>query len=417
MAEPSLAADRVITHRDKSFPAHGRRVADYLAEKPLLADFATPLLALDAAALAHNVQTMAAWTAGRGFELMPHGKTTMAPALWRRQLDAGATGITLATPWQAEVGIRAGVPFVQLANELGDVRAIARLVAVLAEHPGQRLAFWVDSVTGVELIEKALDDGSAVEVLIDLGMPGARTGARGLAAAMQVAERAAASPAVRLLGVAGYEGILAHDRDAASLARLRTYLHELGELFERARPLLGAEAMISVGGSAYFDLVAEMLGPLARDKTVRAVLRSGTYLTHDDGFYRGVSPLDQAAADAEPARLRSALLAYATVISTPEPGLALLDGGKRDFPFDEGLPIPLARSAGIGGAETPLIGEITGLNDQHAYLRCAPSARPRLGEVVRLGLSHPCTAFDRWRLIPVVDTASGTVVDIVETWF
>src|SRR5690606_9912427 len=114
---------------------------------------------------------------------------------------------------------------------------------------------------------------------------------------------------------------------------------------------------------------------------------------------------------------RSALLAYASVVSTPEPGLALLDAGKRDFPFDEGLPEPLTRAVTIGGEESAASGEVTALNDQHAFLRTNAEERPRIGEVIRLGLSHPCTAFDKWRLIPVVDTSTGAVVDVVETWF
>lgn len=412
---------RAIAFTDKSFPAraHGLTAAEFLTGRGNIAEFSTPLLALDAAAVEHNLGTMAQWVAERGFELMPHGKTTMAPALWERQLDAGATGITLATAWQAQLGLEAGVPVVQLANELGDARGIARLGALIAQRPEQRLLCWVDSTEGVTLLEEVLgaDLARPFEVLVDLGATGGRSGARGVEAAAVVAERVAASSSLRLAGVAGYEGALAHDREGASLVRVRGYLEDLVALFERVRPLAGEGAIVSAGGSAYFDLVAEVLGPLAQDGTVRAVLRSGAYLTHDSGFYRGISPLDQAATDAESERFRSALLAYATVVSTPEAGLALLDAGKRDFPFDEGLPTVLARTDRMGGAETPLPGEITALNDQHAFLRTSPADRPRIGEVIRLGLSHPCTAFDKWRLIPVVDTTTGTVVDIVETWF
>ena len=93
---------------------------------------------------------------------------------------------------------------------------------------------------------------------------------------------------------------------------------------------------------------------------------------------------------------------WARVVSRPEPGLALLDAGKRDVPFDEGLPEPQLAADALGGPARPLAGEITAVNDQHAFLRLTPGTALGVGHVVRLGLSHPCTAFDKWRWIPMV---------------
>jgi D-serine deaminase-like pyridoxal phosphate-dependent protein len=143
----------------------------------------------------------------------------------------------------------------------------------------------------------------------------------------------------------------------------------------------------------------------------RVLLRSGAYLIHDDGFYSTISPL---ARNAGTIPLRSAMHGWARVISRPEPELALLDGGKRDFPYDEGLPRPqLTR----GGGAVPGGARVTALNDQHTFLR---DAQVSVGDIVRLGLSHPCTAFDKWNLIPVVsgaDEAHPRVVDLVRTFF
>ncbi|MCW2558671.1 MAG: amino acid deaminase, partial [Mycobacterium sp.] len=140
------------------------------------------------------------------------------------------------------------------------------------------------------------------------------------------------------------------------------------------------------------------------------VLRSGAYVIHDDGFYAGISPLIAGRTERP---LRSAMHGWARVVSRPEPELALLDAGKRDLPFDEGLPIPQR----IAGAA-----EITALNDQHAFLRLVTGSADdvSVGAIVRLGLSHPCTAFDKWRLIPVVDDADAAeprIVDLIHTFF
>ncbi|KDN81578.1 alanine racemase [Kitasatospora cheerisanensis KCTC 2395] len=205
--------------------------------------------------------------------------------------------------------------------------------------------------------------------------------------------------------------------------------------------------MVTAGGSAYFDTVAEELTPLAAEfPGTKVVVRAGAYLAHDDGFYRGISPLARTTG-ATP--LRSAMHGWARVVSHPEPQLALLDAGKRDLPFDEGLPEPqLVRRAGVVDGEESVGGalvggssvggspgseltgsdvtgsglagaEVTALNDQHTFLRAAGEAAP-IGAVVRLGLSHPCTAFDKWSLIPVVDDADAEhprVVGLVRTWF
>jgi D-serine deaminase-like pyridoxal phosphate-dependent protein len=147
------------------------------------------------------------------------------------------------------------------------------------------------------------------------------------------------------------------------------------------------------------------------------LLRSGAYAVHDDGFYRGISPL----ARSGDAPFVSAMHAWARVVSRPEPGLALLDAGKRDVPFDEGLPEPQLAADRLGAPARLLAGEITAVNDQHAFLRIDPATPLRVGQVVRLGLSHPCTAFDKWRLIPMVagadSEADPIVVDLVRTFF
>lgn len=414
-----LAAER-LDWRFKAVPsaAYGLTMRQYLATEPTLDQFATPLVTLDAGALAHNLRTMADWCERAGVALAPHGKTTMAPALWQAQLDAGAYGITLANLPQLRVARAFGVRELLLANTLLDPLGLAWLAAELAADPEFRFSSWVDSVAAVRLMDQALRaagavPGRPVEVLVELGGPGGRTGVRDLATALEVARAVAAAPTLRLAGVGGYEGALAHDATPRGLATVEAYLAGLVELHDalRAEGLFtaGERVLVSAGGSAYFDQVARVLAPLGAHPDTTVVLRSGAYLAHDDGFYRGVSPLVRGAGD-EP--LRAALHGWARVISRPEPGLALLDGGKRDFPYDDGLPEPqLIRGGRVLG------GTVTALNDQHAFLRDSDA---EVGEVVRLGLSHPCTAFDKWTLLPVLDDVSAPspkVVDLVRTFF
>ncbi|WEG08839.1 alanine racemase [Microbacterium horticulturae] len=412
MAQP---VDAVLTARDKGVPerAMGMTIAEFLATQPRLDEFWTPLIVLDDAAMRHNVETMASWCAQRGLAIMPHGKTTMAPALWQRQIDAGALGITLATIGQVRTARSFGAASLQLANAAVDERSLRWLASELAD-PDFRFVSWVDSVETVEAMAHGLRGASRpVDVLVELGADGGRTGARTIEAAVAVAERVAATPALRLAGVAGYEGSLAHERTDAALNAVRTYLQQQVELHERIRHLYGpGDVYLTAGGSAYFDVVAEVYADVTG---AHRVLRSGAYVVHDDGFYRQISPFDEGRASDDAPRFRTAMRGVARVVSHPESGLALLDGGKRDFPYDEGLPIPRAAASDLG-APWRLLDDatISAMNDQHSYLR----ADVPVGAVVALGLSHPCTAFDKWRVLPVVDDGeSGRVIDLVRTYF
>ncbi|MFF4342555.1 amino acid deaminase [Kitasatospora sp. NPDC001540] len=422
-AAVAALADEILDFRFKAVPADawGRTVRDWLATRPTLDGLGTPLLTLDAAALAHNLHTMAAWCRDAGVRLAPHGKTTMAPALWQAQLAAGAHAITLANLPQLRVARAFGVQRLLLANTLLDPAGLAWIADELDRDPDFAFTSWVDSTDSVRQMDAALRAAGArrpVEVLVELGGPGGRTGARGVPAALDVAAAVLAAPTLRLAGVGGYEGALAHDASDAALAAVRGYLADLADLHRRlAADYPTPTPVVTAGGSAYFDTVAQELTPLTRQVPgTTVIVRAGAYLAHDDGFYRGISPLSRRP-DTTP--LRSAMHGWARVVSHPEPQLALLDAGKRDLPFDEGLPEPqLVRGAGPL-ADTPAGATVTALNDQHAFLRNAGAAAP-VGAVLRLGLSHPCTAFDKWSLIPVLDHADAEhprVVDLVRTYF
>jgi len=412
----------LLTAREKGLPerAVGLTDEEFLASGPRLDEFWTPLIVLDDEAMRANVATMAQWCAERGLDLMPHGKTTMAPALWKRQTDAGAHGITFATMGQVRTARDLGVDSIMLANAAVDRPALAWLAQELAD-PGFRFVSWVDSIATVEAMEEALvatGTPRPVDVCVELGGAGGRTGARSIDEAVRVAERVASSPVLRLAGVAGYEGSLAHDRSVPALAAVRAYLESQLELHAAIAPLYDdGELFVTAGGSAYFDVVADVWATATRDDRTRFTLRSGAYIVHDDGFYRGISPFDEGATDADASpRFVNAMHGLARVVSSPEPGLALVDAGKRDLPYDEGLPIPRSVAAGVTGPWQPLQGEVSAMNDQHSYVR---STRPLvIGEVVRLGLSHPCTGFDKWRVLPVVESAdSDRVVGLVRTYF
>lgn len=366
--------------------------------------FSWPAMVIRGSAVTANIATMASYCARHGLEHAPHGKTTMAPSLFAAQLEAGAWAITVATPNQALIARQVGVPRVLLANEVLDAKVLRWAAEQVAD--GWEFLFYVDSVDGVEVAREALaGTGLRLSVLVELGFPGGRTGCRSVAEAVVVATAAAAVPGITVAGVAGFEGML------PTRPAVREFLASMVDTAEALAPLTPADLIITAGGSAHFDSIVDVVSPPARARGWRVILRSGSYVTHDHGVYARTSPLQRLAGEGA---LVAALEVWAQVLSTPEPGLAILGAGKRDVPMDEGLPVPLGVRDPAGGTRPlPAGAVIDRLNDQHAYLRGA-DLRP--GDLVRLGISHPCTAFDKWRLIPVLND-DDQVVDLLTTYF
>jgi D-serine deaminase-like pyridoxal phosphate-dependent protein len=341
----------------------------------------------------------------------------MAPALAARQLAAGAWGVTVATPSQARVYRSCGVSRLFLANELVDPAAITWVAAEV--DAGLDFLCYVDSVAGVELLAGALPAGSRpLDVLVEVGPVGARTGVRSVEEAVTVARAAAAVPRLRVVGVSAYEGGFGHSPgapDETEQAEVRAFLRLVRSAGEAIADLVPADVpfIASAGGSVYFDLVAEELTTGWRfDRPVTVVLRSGCYLLHDDGTYLRRTPFGRTLAG----KLVPSIEVWASVLSRPEPGLALVGMGRRDVSFD--LDLPVARTIRhADGSTVPATGvTVTNLNDQHAYLNLEGESPLRVGDLVSFGISHPCTALDKWRFIPVVDD-DYRVIEYVRTYF
>ena len=460
-AVTALRAER-LDWRFKGLPAQAfgstlGEVAD--AGLDLFADgFVGPLVVIDEPALEHNLTVMADWCASAGLALAPHGKTTMAPQLFARQFEHGAWGLTTANISQLRVYRAFGVSRVLMANELVDPAGLRWLAAELDADPSFEFTCWVDSVEGVARMTEVLTREVApvsglrrhvdrvpssidmtqgktpdqsdlgrrgtrrertVDVILELGGPHGRTGVRTLETALDVAEAVRRSPVLRLVGAGGYEGALASGTEDDQLARIDTYMGRLRELIVKLAGdghFDGVEQVIATaGGSAYFDQVAEGLTtPWPDGLPVLGVLRSGSYLIHDDGLYRRVSPFSRKHRLPGGEPFQPAMHAWAQVTSHPEPGLALLTMGRRDVAFDQDLPEPqLRRDA--DGALTPLTAsKVTALNDQHAFLALEGDS-VQVGDWLRFGLSHPCTVFDKWPLLALVN--GDRVVDLIRTFF
>lgn len=386
-------------------------------------DMPLPLLVLKRSALDHNAKVFGEYLAGEGLSLAPHGKTTMTPQIFSEQLGHGAWGMTAATVNQVQVMRAYGVGRIVLANQLLGKAHLLAIAAEINGDPAFDFYCFVDSIAQLGNMVAYLDGltlGHPIKLLIEAGVAGGRTGLRTLDEARTLATAiAAADPRkFRFAGVAAFEGVVPGlDKGTAPIAAFADFVVEVARAVPRELYSGLDEFIISGGGSSYFDIVADRFKTLDLGVPVRILLRSGCYVTHDSGSYDAA----HAAAHDDPDRhwkatLEPALEAWAYVQSMPEPGLAFLSMGKRDIPYDSGLPKPFTRYR--PGAGFLPVGEATifATNDQHAYVRLGPDADWQVGDLVGSGISHPCTAFDKWRFIPVVNDAYD-VVDGVLTFF
>jgi D-serine dehydratase len=375
-------------------------------------NFTYPVAVLKQVALDANIALMSEFTRSAGVELAPHGKTTMCPQIFERQLAGGAWGMTCANATHLRVYRQHGVRRIIMANQLLDGSAIGFIAEELRSDPTFEYYGIVDSVAGVERYVSACGPGPLlrpIPLLLEVGLENGRTGVRSLGEALAVARAIARhTDKIRLAGFETYEGIFSGDFDAVE-HRVETLLARLSVIAGSCMNdgLINAEEVIlSAGGSGYFDLVADALRAVKLGRPTRIILRSGCYVSHDHGFY--AAALDRLRQRErykifDRAEFQPALEVWAVVQSVPERGRALLTLGKRDVSHDLGLPVPIKLKR-PGVDQIDIAGQIlvAGLNDHHCYVDF-DTIELAVGDLVGFGISHPCTTFDRWRYIYLVN--------------
>lgn len=363
--------------------------------------------------LLHNSAWMRGFLAGTGADIAPHGKTTMAPALFDLQLADGAWAITVATAHQFQVAVAFGYRRIFMANQVIGRRAMRDLVATLAAHPGVEFYCLVDDPAHAGALARAVREGQPgrpLNVLVELGYEGGRTGCRTVSGALALARAVAAEDALNLAGIEAFEGLIRNDGSPGALADVAALLDGMVSLAETAAAegLFGpGEVLLTAGGSAYYDIVAQKLGAARLSQPRRVLIRSGCYITHDSVLYaraqQGLRLRDPALA-ATGGGLQAALEIWAHVQSRPEAGKAIVAFGKRDTSHDD-LPLALHwfRPGMTAPEPMPPGHAVLRLNDQHCHMQIPETSPLGVGDMIGFGISHPCLTFDKWRVMLLVD--------------
>lgn len=422
--------DSPVNGTTKGIPADARILLGEVGDQGwqvLAGDTPFPVALLKRSAIEHNIDWMRRFAELTGVELSPHGKTSMSPQLLDRQLAAGAWGLTAATITHLQVYRRFGVQRILFANQLVDPAGLRFVLGELERDPEFDFYCLVDSHATVRILRDAVAASGMerpLQVLVEMGHPGGRTGARTVEAALEIARAVhGAAPHLLLRGVEGFEGVLEGTRQETTLTRIGRLLDDMATVTDRCADLelFGpGPIVVSAGGSQYYDLTTSLSSRLTTRREAVFVLRSGCYVTHDSSWFtkyaKAIAERMPQVADLGEG-LRSALEVWAHVQSLPEPGLAIVSLGKRDASFDVHLPTPLARHRRGDQAPVPLSGyRVLRMNDHHTYLELPRESELAVGDSLGFGIGHPCTTFDRWPVLLEVDDAYQ-VVGAVRTFF
>ena len=342
-------------------------VADKLAAMigRALEDIPTPAVLVDLDVLERNIERMAAAARAHGVRLRPHAKTHKVLEIARRQLAAGAVGLSLAKTSEAEVFVSAGFTDVFLAYPVVGADKARRLLA-LADRA--RIAVGVDSVAGAGTLATVFREAARrLEVLLKVDAGFHRVGVPPHAV-LDVAHRLADLPGLHLRGLFTHAGqaYLAETPEAvAEVGR-----HEGRTLAEAAQGLRAAGIPVeevSVGST-----------PTARHALAVAGVtecRPGNYVFHD------LSQVGLGTARIEDC----ALTVLASVVSVPTADRAVLDAGSKTLSSDPLRPRPGGHGLILGGRS-----RIARLSEEHGEVVVEPGETFRVGRRVRVLPNHAC---------------------------
>ncbi|MVW71323.1 amino acid deaminase [Bordetella sp. 15P40C-2] len=397
-------------------------------------DLPLPLAIIREDALRHNSDWMRRFLQERGSIFAPHGKTTMSPQLFDLQLADGAWGITLATCHQVQVARAFGIKRIVLANQLVGKQAVAFILQALREDAEFDFYCLVDDASQVRALAQAVQASGIdrpLQVLLEVGYAGGRTGCRDDASVQAVMEALKqASPYLALRGVEGFEGLIKPRPDQDIETQVAAFLQRMVatvQACESAGIFADGPVLLSAGGSSFYDLVTQHFSALNLSREHLVLTRSGCYLTHDAHLYKqAFARLQERSPDVRELGdgLMPALEVWAYVQSRPEPGKLIANLGKRDISPDHMPPVTawFRPSADAGSPDVSRVAAlpaghiVTQLDDQHCHMTVPTDSPLQVGDMVCFGISHPCLTFDKWEAIMMVNRHYD-IVGAVRTYF
>ena len=331
----------------------------------------TPALLIDLPAMTRNIERMAAFAKARGIHLRPHVKTHKSVEIARRQVAAGAIGVSCVTLGEAEVMVQGGIPGVLITSPAVTPSKISRLIKLAQRaRPGDVMVVVDNPQNLADLARAASELTHPLDVLVDYGAGYNRTGAATQAKVLELAALVAAEPRLRLRGLQSYAGNLQHivsrEERSAAAAGLREPVADIVAAAKRQ----GLHFDIVTGaGTGTHDLDSQ--------ENAFTELQAGSYVFMDAEYTQVL------ASDGQPSPFEVSLFVQTAVVSTNATGWVTVDGGTKCFSTDSGVPLV---AKGVDAASRYAF-----FGDEHGKLmppQGSQAQRPALGARVEFVTPH-----------------------------
>jgi len=328
-------------------------------------DLETPAVLIDLDVLERNITRQAERARAADVKLRPHGKTHKVPEIGRLQLEAGASGLTLAKTGEAEVFADAGFDDLFLAYPIVGEDKGKRLLAL---SDRVRLRVGADSVEGAATLSGVFRAaGRRLEVLLKIDAGLHRVGVAP-ERAREIALRIAELPGIELAGVFTHAG---HAYRQETQEGIETVARSEGEILVAAAEVLRHEGLaiseVSVGSTPTAAHAMKVAGVTE--------CRPGNYVFHDlSQVSLGTCPISDCA-----------MTILTTVVSVAAPGRAVLDAGSKTLSTDPLRPRASGHGLVLGGAS-----RLSTLSEEHGVVEIGPGESFRVGQRLRIVPNHAC---------------------------
>ncbi len=216
-------------------------------------ELVTPALILDLDIARRNIDFMTERMKTLHAKLRPHIKVQKCVELAKMQVEAGAIGVCTATVWEALVMSRGGIKDVLIANQVVGEQKI-RALAEAAKHA--HLIATVDNAHNADDLSKAVSQvGSKLDVIIEIDVGMGRGGVRSPEEGISLVQHLSKLPALRFLGVQGYEGhcMLEPDREVR-IKKAHEAMDFVGTVIDRLADSGFKCEIVSAGGTGTYDI-------------------------------------------------------------------------------------------------------------------------------------------------------------------
>jgi len=351
----------------------------------------TPYLSIDGAKMQRNILKMSEMARTNGVTLRPHVKTHKVPAIARKQIEAGAVGITVAKVSEAEVMADGGIADIFVAYPLVSEQKIRRAIALSKRV---RLIVGVDSIEGAQRLSAAADaEGHVLEVRLEVDTGLRRTGVQ-YEDAVELARRIESLTSLKLTGIYTYRGAVLSGEPTLDLEKAGG---EEGKLMVSLADMMRDHGVrvdgVSLGSTPTAKYTAKVEGVTE--------VRPGTYVFYDRMQVRlGACSREDCAAEV-----------VATVVSRPSRDLAVIDGGSKTFATDVqpgGQPLNLVGFGEVVGHPEAVLERLT---EEHGMISLDGESDLRVGDTIRIIPNHVCSTVNLHDAVCLADE-DGTVEEV-----